>query len=177
MPSPSRTFAAVAATDRPFTPDECAERAGRAAALLDVDALDRTGPGEARLLWRDAHSEGWLNTWWEPRDTGYHDHDGSCVGVHVIAGQAWNEPLVVGGPRRPCAYGAGESFCFPGDGIHRMDHAAGAVTVHVYSPPIRSIGHYDLVGDQLRRWPGAPDAVSDPSDALLGALDVAVGPT
>ena len=60
--------------------------AARAASRVDLDALPRTGAGEAVLLWRDEHSEGWLNTWWESRDTGYHDHDGSCVGVHVLAG-------------------------------------------------------------------------------------------
>ncbi|MET0818997.1 MAG: aromatic amino acid lyase [Solirubrobacteraceae bacterium] len=163
-------FAAIAAGDRPLTPAECAGRARQAAALVDLGALDRTGAGEARLLWRDAHSEAWLNTWWEPRDTGYHDHGGSCVGVYVLDGRAWNEPLVVGGPRRAREYGAGDSFAFPGDGIHRMDHAPGAVTVHVYSPPIQSIGHYDLVDGMLHRVAGAPDAPSPPSGALLDAV-------
>jgi len=40
------------------------------------------------LLWRDEHSEAWLNLWWRSRDTGYHDHTDSCVGVHVIEGRA-----------------------------------------------------------------------------------------
>ena len=58
--------------------------------------------------------------------------------------------------RRPAAgrwFGAGEGFSFTGSGIHRMDHAAGAVTIHVYSPPIQSIGHYELVDGELRRTP------------------------
>jgi hypothetical protein len=80
---------------------------------------------------------------WQPRDTGYHDHTGSCVGVHVIECRAWNEPLTVGGPPEAREYGPGETFWFPGEGIHRMDHQAGAVTIHVYSPPIRAIGHYE----------------------------------
>jgi len=170
--APRDAFATVAAGDRALTPGECAERARQAAALIDVDAIvaGRDGAGEARLLWRSAHSEGWLNTWWEPRDTGYHDHGGSCVGVHVLAGTAWNEPLVVGVARQPREYGAGQSFSFPGEGIHRMDHAPGAVTVHVYSPPIASIGHYDLVDGQLRRVAGEPDAPSPPSGALLDAV-------
>jgi histidine ammonia-lyase len=170
--APDEGFAAVAAGDRPLTPAECEGRARQAAALVDLDGLttDREGPGEARLLWRDAHSEAWLNTWWQPRDTGYHDHGGSCVGVYVLAGTAWNEPLIVGAARRAREYGAGDSFSFPGDGIHRMDHAPGAVTVHVYSPPIKTIGHYDLVDGQLRRVPGAPDVPSPPSGALLDAV-------
>ena len=128
------------------------------------------GSGEARLLWRDAHSEAWLNTWWEPRDTGYHDHGGSCVGVFVLDGRAWNEPLVVGGPRRAREYGAGDSFSFPGDGIHRMDHAPGAVTVHVYSPPIAEHRPLRPRRRELHRVAGAPDAPSPPSGALLDAV-------
>jgi hypothetical protein len=160
---------AIAASDRALAPDECAERARLAAAVIELDRLDRGGSGEAVLLWRDEHSEAWLNLWWQPRDTGYHDHDGSCVGVHVIAGRAWNEPLMIGAPA-PSEYGPGDMFWFPGDGIHRMDHQAGAVTVHVYSPPIRSIGHYDLHDGQLRRTPGLPDEPSPPSGALFEAL-------
>ncbi len=158
--------------DRPLTPEECAERARAAAAHVDLGALARTGAGEARLLWRDAHSEAWLNTWWQPRDTGYHDHDGSCVGVHVLAGRAFNEPLPIAGARRVAEYGPGQSFSFPGAGIHRMDHEPGAVTIHVYSPPIRQIGHYDVVDGMLQRTPCAPDEPSAPSHALNAALGV-----
>jgi hypothetical protein len=157
--------------DHDLTPEECADRARRAAALVDVSALDRTGSGDAVLLWRDAHSEAWLNLWWQPRDTGYHDHDGSAVGVYVIEGRAWNERLVVGGPRRIREYGPGDSFGFPGQGIHRMDHEAGAITIHVYSPPLRSIGHYELDDGELCRHPGPPDQPSASSPALFAELD------
>jgi hypothetical protein len=160
----------IAASDRPLAPRECAERAEQAAALIDPGRLDRAGPGEAVLLWRDDHSEAWLNLWWQPRDTGYHDHSGSCVGVCVIEGRAWNDPLTIGAPREPRGYGPGETFWFPGEGIHRMDHQAGAITIHVYSPPIRAIGHYDLDGGQLRRTVGLPDEPSPPSGALYEAL-------
>src|SRR5262249_34691112 len=116
---------AIAARGGPLAPQECAARARLAAALIEPGRLARSGPGEAVLLWRDEHSEAWLNLWWQPRDTGYHDHTGSCVGVHVIEGRAWNEPLTVGEPPEAREYGPGESFWFPGEGIHRMDHQAG----------------------------------------------------
>jgi len=161
---------AIAVTDRPLLPHECAERARRTAALIELERLDHSGSGEAVLLWRDKHSEAWLNLWWQPRDTGYHDHDGSCVGVYVIAGRAWNEPLTVGTPPAAREYGPGEEFWFPGDGAHRMDHEAGAVTIHVYSPPIRAIGHYDLDHGQLRRTRIQPDQPSPPSSALYAAI-------
>ena len=154
---------AIAASDRPLAPHECAERARLTAALIEPGRLDRADPGEAVLLWRDEHSEAWLNLWWQPRDTGYHDHTGSCVGVYVIAGRAWNEPLTVGTPPAAREYGPGETFWFPGDGIHRMDHQAGAVTIHVYSPLIRAIGHYDLHDGQLRRTKGRPTSRPHPA--------------
>ena len=82
--------ASVGAT-RLLEPDECAAVARRAAAIVDPSAFDRSGPGEAVLLWRTAESEAWLNTWWQPRDSGYHDHDGSGGGVHVLAGEVTGE--------------------------------------------------------------------------------------
>ena len=123
----------------------CAEVARKAAAQIELDGLDREGSGEAVMLWRTDGSEAWLNTWWQPRDSGFHDHDGSCGGVHVLAGAVTGEYLRVAGAREVTRFEAGESFSFRGDAIHRVDHLEGAVTVHVYSPPLRSIGHYELV--------------------------------
>jgi hypothetical protein len=155
----------------PLTPSECMERAERAAMSLDLAALDRTAAGDALLLWRSDSSEAWLNLWWQERDTGFHDHDGSCVGVYVIEGVARNEPLMVGQPRRMREYGPGDRFASLRTGIHRMEHEAGAVTIHVYSPPIRSIGEYELEDGELRRQPVAPDEPSAASPQLLAAVE------
>ena len=35
-----------------------------------------------------------------------------------------------------------------------MEHDPGAITIHVYSPPIRSLGHYELIDGMLQRTPG-----------------------
>ena len=161
---------ALAVSDRDLTPEECAAAARSAAALVDLAALERGGDGFFELLWRTQHSEAWLNAWWEPRDTGFHDHGGSCVGVHVLEGRARNEALVARGPRHVSEYQAGDSFSFPGVGIHRMEHDRGAVTIHVYSPPITTIGHYEIVDGELRRRAGAPDEGSPPSPGLSAAL-------
>ena len=161
---------ALAVSDRDLSPEECATAARAAADAIDVTALERHGEGSFELLWRSNHSEAWLNTWWEPRDTGFHDHGGSCVGVFVIEGRARNEALVVGGARHVNEYEAGDSFSFHAAGIHRMEHDAGAVTIHVYSPPIASIGHYEIVDGELHRHPGPPDEGSPPSPALMSAL-------
>jgi Cysteine dioxygenase type I len=154
-------------SDHDLTPEECITLARSAAERIDLGALERGGEGSFELLWRDEHSEAWLNTWWEPRDTGFHDHGGSCVGVHVLEGRASSEALVVGsGRRRVLTYEAGESFSAPSTGIHHVDHERGAVTIHVYSPPLAEIGHYDVVDGELRRHIGRPDEVSPPSPGL-----------
>ncbi len=155
-----------------LTPDECTALARTAAERVELDALERGGEGSAELLWRDEHSEAWLNTWWEPRDTGFHDHGGSCVGVYVLEGRASSEALVVGGGgRRAQSYEAGESFSASATGIHRVDHERGAVTIHVYSPPLGQIGHYEVVNGELHRHVEPPDEVPPPSPGLAGALD------
>jgi hypothetical protein len=164
------TLERLAAAPGALTPEECMDRAERAAAALDLAVLDRAGGGDALLLWHSDSSEAWLNLWWQERDTGYHDHDGSCVGVYVIEGVARNEPLVYGQPRRVHEYTAGNRFAFLGAGIHRMEHDAGAITIHVYSPPLRAIGHYEVEDGELRRRPGPPDGQSAPSPQLLKAL-------
>jgi hypothetical protein len=161
---------ALAQRDHDLSPEECMELARSAAELVELAALERGGEGSFELLWRDAHSEAWLNLWWEPRDTGFHDHGGSCVGVHVLEGRVRSEALVVSGPRSQRVYAAGESFSAPGTGIHRVDHERGAVTLHVYSPPLREIGHYEVVDAELRRTAGRPDEVSPASPELSAAL-------
>src|SRR5687767_11429128 len=82
---------APALSDHDLTPEECMALARSAADRIDLGALERGGEGSFELLWRDEHSEAWLNTWWEPRDTGFHDHGGSCVGVYVLDGRATSE--------------------------------------------------------------------------------------
>jgi hypothetical protein len=158
------------APSQELAPDECAALARAVGELVDRASLGRGGKGDAVLLWRNEWSEAWLNTWWEPRDTGFHDHDGSCVGVYVVEGRVRNEALVVSGARRVREYAAGSDFSFPGTGIHRMEHDRGAVTIHVYSPPIRAIGHFDVEDGELRRRPGSPDEASPPSPGLVDAV-------
>ena len=155
---------------RILEPDESSAVATRAAGLIDRGSLDADGTGEAVLLWRTDSSEACLNTWWQRRDSGYHDHDGSGGGVHVIAGEVIGEYLRIGSDRVTTHYRASDAFAFAGDSIHRVDHLQGAVTVHVHSPPLRSIGHYELVDGELRRQPFAPNEVSPPSVALTDAL-------
>jgi hypothetical protein len=155
-----------------LSPEGCAAVAKRAASSLDANAFVRDDAHQRifELLWRDANSEAWLVSWAEPRDTGYHDHDGSNGGIYVLEGEVSEEPLVVRGPARVGAYGPGETFSFAGRHIHRMHHEPGAVTIHVYSPSLRSIGAYDIVDGVLVRTPESPDEESPESRALDEAL-------
>ena len=150
-----------------LAPRECAALAGRLAALVDVATL---APDAAEVVWEDEDSVAWLEVSSRRRDTGFHDHDGSAVGVHVLAGDVTNEGLPVGGARRVRHYTAGDSFSIPGTGIHRMAHEPGAVTVHVYSPPLRAIGCYEIVDGLLQRTLGPPDVPSPESPWLLAAV-------
>jgi hypothetical protein len=164
-------FEAPSLSERDLTPEECMALARSAAERVDLSAVERRGEGSFELLWRNEHSEAWLNTWWESRDTGFHDHGGSCVGVYVLEGRAISEALVVGGDRRVRVFEAGDSFSAPATGIHRVDHEPGAVTIHVYSPPLDEIGHYEVVDGELRRHRGRPDEVSPPSPELTSVLE------
>ena len=158
----------VAASDHDFSPEECVARAREAARVVDPDALADENARQRiyELLWRNEHSEAWLLSWNEPRDTGYHDHDGSCGAVAVLEGRITEEPLVVGGAPRVNEYRAGDVLSFTGSHIHRMHHDPNAVTIHLYSPPINRIGSYDIVDGELRRTPGSPDEESPATPGL-----------
>ena len=150
--------------DRVLAPADCEALARTVAALLPAPAA--ADVGSFTLLWRTAHSEGWLNVWPESREAGCHDHDGSSVGVHVLEGTASNDGISLDGPASVRRFAAGQSFSLGPDRIHRMIHDAGSVTVHVYSPPLRAIGHYTAVDGELRRMTHAPDEMSPPSAGL-----------
>jgi hypothetical protein len=165
-------FSTLAASDRPLGPDECAALAAKAAAAVDPGAHVHPGDHQRiyERLWHNEHSEGWLVSWWVPRDTGYHDHDGSCGGIYVVEGRVTEEALVIHGAARVNEYGPGDALSFSGTHIHRMHHDPEAVTIHVYSPPIRRIGSYEVVDGVLRRTPGSPDEESPATPGLDAAL-------
>jgi hypothetical protein len=137
---------------------------------VDVAGLPTIGAGKSVVLWQDEDCIAWLNVILDPRDTGFHDHDGSAVGVYVLRGSVTNEGLPIGEKRRVHRYGPGDSFSVPGTGIHRMNHDAGAVTVHIYSPPLRAIGYYEIVDGLLQRTLGPADEASPESPRLLAVL-------
>jgi hypothetical protein len=75
--------------------------------------------------------------------------------VAVFEGAVREERLMLGGPPVEVTTGAGDSFQVSAADIHRVVHAGGppAVTVHAYSPPLRTTGSYVEEADgTLRRY-------------------------
>ena len=107
-------------------------------------------------LLNDEHLTAWLICWMNDHDTGFHDHDGSAGAVAVINGAVLEERLTIEARPRSRPFGAGDVFQFQPADIHRVRHAGSepAVTLHVYSPPLRRMGAY-VVGDDgvLARQP------------------------
>lgn len=101
------------------------------------------------LLRDDDEVTAWVICWSEDTDTGYHDHDGSAGAVAVVGGQVIEERLRLNGGPAARVAGTGDAFAFQGADIHRVRHAGGppAVTIHVYSPPLRRQGAYAIGAD------------------------------
>jgi len=124
-----------------------AELAGRPELWIHLVKHDST----QRLyeeLFSDAHLTAWLICWMEGHDTGFHDHDGSAGAVSIVSGAVREERLVLAGAPRKRVCRVGEQFRFSPADIHRVRHVGAdpAVTLHVYSPPLQSMGAY-LVDD------------------------------
>ena len=103
-------------------------------------------------LHRDPHVDIWLLCWTPVNDTGWHDHDISSGAVAVVAGELVENNLRVGSPSLENRVGAGESFSFDSDHIHRLNGAEkGTVSVHAYSPPLWRMGQYAVDEDGVLR--------------------------
>lgn len=102
-------------------------------------------------LFSDEYVTAWLICWMEDHDTGFHDHDISCGAVAVVSGCVREERLTLDGLPTNEVVRAGESFNFTAADIHRVRHAGStpAVTLHVYSPPLLTMGAY-VVGEDGR---------------------------
>jgi predicted metal-dependent enzyme (double-stranded beta helix superfamily) len=100
-------------------------------------------------IFSNTYVTAWLICWMEDHDTGFHDHDISDGAVAVVSGCVREERLSIDGSRSDKLVRAGESFSFSAADIHRVRHAGAspAVTLHVYSPPLLSMGAYVVSED------------------------------
>ena len=101
-----------------------------------------------RLEHNDAY-ETYVISWMDDHDTGFHDHDVSCGGVHVIEGGIFEERLGFGTDHLERLVGPGETIEFAPSYIPRFRPKDGipTVTIHVYSPPLRTMGAYHQGAD------------------------------
>jgi predicted metal-dependent enzyme (double-stranded beta helix superfamily) len=100
-------------------------------------------------LLSDDHLTAWLICWMNDHDTGFHDHDSSAGAVAIVGGRVLEERLTIGAAPCSRAFAAGDSFHFSPADIHRVRHAGSdpAVTLHVYSPPLKRMGAYVVAAD------------------------------
>lgn len=100
-------------------------------------------------LYRDPNVDVWVLCWLEGQSTGYHDHDRSEGGVVVCDG--WlNEDYFSRGAdglirEETNLHPAGGSFRFDATYIHGVRHGGEgpATSIHVYSPALWRMGHYE----------------------------------
>jgi len=146
--------------DRDLTPVELQLLAGR---IAGEQALWRShvrhDPHEryTKLLHRRERVDVWLLCWLEVQETGLHDHDLSAGALHVCEGTLvedvlrFNSSSSLGTARR--RMGAGTSRGFDIGHIHGVRHLGPepATSIHVYSPALRGMGHYELGSGGVRR--------------------------
>lgn len=125
----------------------------------------------AHVLQND-HVEAYLICWMDGHDTGFHDHDISRGALAVVQGEVREDRLRVGGDPSSKLLARGQSVTFGASDIHRVRHAGDepAVTLHVYSPPIRQMGQYEIEpGGTLKRHPRASGEELAPIDEVIPA--------
>jgi mannose-6-phosphate isomerase-like protein (cupin superfamily) len=107
-------------------------------------------------IWDEEDLNAWLICWSHDHDTGFHDHDRSAAVIAVIDGYVREERLRLRGEPRSQVLGRDSSVYVPPAAIHRVLHwgTAPAVTIHAYSPPLRTTGAYRLGpdGELERAW-------------------------
>ena len=106
----------------------------------------------------------WLISWTTDQGTQLHDHGGSSGAFTVVEGQlaeaVWAEG---GGTLSHHARTAGDSVVFGERYVHdvRNLRAGTAISVHAYSPPLTSMGYFDVEDDRLVRlataWTDDPE--------------------
>ncbi len=126
-----------------------------------------------RQLYRDPNVDVWLICWVVGQATGYHDHDRSAGGVVVCDGEL-NEDYFARGDdgwirEHTNTHGPGGMFTFDSTYIHGVRHPGGNATpassIHVYSPALWRMGHYEADDKGVMRRTSITYA-----DELLGVV-------
>lgn len=147
--------------DRALDPNELrrlARRIGRERWIWAPHARHEQHERLSVLLHRRDALDVWLICWLDAQETGLHDHDRSAGAFYVCEGALVEDVLRVdrGGALRTEAHRvlSGTSRGFDGGHVHGVRHLGihPATSLHVYSPALRGMGHYEAdAGGVLRR--------------------------
>ena len=124
---------------------------GLAAVALPWELATGEQPTERafQLLLSTEHYDAWLIHW--PAGTGLeaHDHGGSYGAFAVVDGRLDEDVVVDGRVRSTRTVLVGESVRFDGGHVHAVVNRSGtgATSVHVYSPPLRSMTFHAVGAD------------------------------
>ncbi len=159
--------------DRDLARPELAELAGAIAAEERLwRTHERHDPDERQYkqLYRDPNVDVWLICWMHRQDTGYHDHDRSSGAVHVCEGTLWEDFFQRDADgwirEKTHCHARGGAFDFDATYIHgvRNEGHEPATSIHVYSPALWRMGHYEPDSSGIMRRIAMTYA-----DELLGA--------
>jgi hypothetical protein len=139
-------------TQRDLELRELESLAGQVAATPELWRAQVRHERESRFyiqLYRDPHVDIWLICWDAFQETGLHDHDRSSGAVHVVEGTLLEDSFVArddGIALQTVEHRAGSCFSFDASYIHDVRHGGGApaTSIHVYSPALWRMGHYEL---------------------------------
>lgn len=119
--------------------------AGLAEVSVPWELATGTTPHERcyQLLLSTDRYDAWLIHW--PVGTGIdaHDHGGSAGAFAVVSGEL-DEDVTTDGSTLTRRLGPGDTVSFGDDHVHAVSNrgAVGATSVHVYAPPLRTMGFY-----------------------------------
>ena len=146
---------AGAETPAGLAPEE-RDAIARALAISLRSTASDLGDASDRRWWRVVATESfdaWLIDWPPGTSVPRHDHDGAEASLCVVRGELVEHTF--DGPE------IGATSVLPPDLVHRVaaesSHEvvnlapSSATSVHVYSPPLRSLGFYDDLGETTRR--------------------------
>ena len=118
-------------------------------------AVDGLEVGATRRWWRLVATDtfdAWLIDWPPGTEVPRHDHDGAAASICVGRGELVETRFDTSGPSWSRAWSGG-LLRVGAEVSHQIGNEAThpASSVHVYSPPLRSMGFYDGDGASVRR--------------------------
>jgi len=142
LPLPTRLLAAIA-IDRAFTADF--------GIVPDPEPGERTS---VRVHLGDTHDI-WLIRWGAGARTELHDHGGSAGALYVARGRLLEQrpnPAGVGRNLRRVLHAFDHRPMAPSH-VHEVVNESNTIaeSIHVYSPPLETMAHYELTNESVPR--------------------------